>query len=217
MQDRELREFVILTGVFSGCLAIAAVLAGKIINVFGLSVPAGVIAYCFTFICTDVISEIHGRKKAGMTVFSGFISLVLVFLLIQVALWWEPAPFWKHGQAFNTILGYTPRIIIGSLAAYLLSQYHDVWLFHLVRRITGGRHLWLRNNLSTAASQLIDSAVFISIAFYGIMPVWPLILGQWVIKLAIAVLDTPLVYLIVRLMRSRQTSLPAHAAGTGAD
>ena len=203
LKQNQMSAVVALTGLFSASLAIAAVLAGKIIDVFGLFVPAGVFAYCVTFICTDVIGEIHGRKLANQVVLSGFAALVLVFLLIQLALHWPAAPFWQNGPAFNSVLGMTPRIILGSLAAYLVSQFNDVWLFHLLKRATSHKHLWLRNTASTAASQFIDSLIFITIAFYGLMPVWPLILGQWVIKLAIAALDTPLVYAGVWYLKRR--------------
>jgi uncharacterized integral membrane protein (TIGR00697 family) len=93
--------------------------------------------------------------------------------------------------------------MIASLTAYLFSQYHDVWAFHFWRGVTGERFLWLRNNASTIVSQLLDSVVFITVAFYGVMPLMPLILGQWVVKVGIAVLDTPLVYLVVHLVRRR--------------
>jgi hypothetical protein len=95
----------------------------------------------------------------------------------------------------------TPRIILASFIAYLLSQTHDVWAFHFWKKLFRGRHLWLRNNISTASSQLLDTVVFISVAFLGIMPVGQLIAGQYVVKLGIALLDTPLVYLLVWLIR----------------
>jgi uncharacterized integral membrane protein (TIGR00697 family) len=121
LNQKDLANMLLLTGLFSACLAVAAVLSSKIISVFGLFVPAGVFAYCFTFICTDVVGEIHGKKAANAMVTTGFLSLLVVFLLIQLALGWTPAPFWKNSQAFEAILGMTPRIIIGSLAAYLVS------------------------------------------------------------------------------------------------
>lgn len=198
---REERAFLVLAGIFIGSLVIASVLASKIITVFGLVVPAGVLAYCLTFVATDVIGELWGERHASMVVGSGFVALLVALVLVRLALLWPAAPFWPHDPAFHTILASTSRIIIASFTAYLLSQYHDVWAFHLLKRLTGGRHLWLRNNVSTAASQGIDSVVFITIAFYGVMPVGPLILGQWVIKLGIALLDTPAIYLTVWLLR----------------
>jgi uncharacterized integral membrane protein (TIGR00697 family) len=187
----------LLACVYSGSLVLAAVMASKIITVGPLVVPAGVLAYCFTFLITDVVSEIWGK---------GFITLVLVFVLTGLSILWPPAPFWPHQQAYATILGSSARIMIASLVAYLFSQYHDVWAFHFWRRVTSARFLWLRNNASTVVSQLLDSVVFITIAFYGSMPLMPLILGQWVVKVGIAVLDTPLVYLLVYLLRRRLPS-----------
>ncbi len=193
--------FILLLSVFAGSITIASVLANKIISVAGLYVPAGVLAYSVTFICTDVVSEIWGKQRAGRMVLGGFIALVAALALVQLSLAWPPAPFWEGNAAFRAILGSTSRIIVASFVAYLASQFHDVWAFHFWKRATGDRHLWLRNNLSTAVSQFIDSFLFIFIAFYGVMPLWPLILGQWAIKFAIGVLDTPLVYLVVWILR----------------
>jgi len=197
------RAFIVLLSVFISCITIASVLASKIITIFGLFVPAGVLAYSVTFICTDVISDIWGRKRANDAVLGGFVALVGVLILVRLSLMWPKAPFWNNDVAFNSVLGSTSRIIIASFIAYIVSQYHDVWAFHFWKQKTGERHLWLRNNLSTAVSQFLDSFIFISIAFYGVMPIWPLIAGQWIIKLAIAVLDTPLVYLVIHLVRRR--------------
>ena len=197
------KSFIILLSIFVGSITIASVLATKIINVFGLFVPAGVLAYSLTFICTDVISEVWGKKRANQTVFGGFIALLCVLILVRISLVWPKAPFWNQETAFQAILGSTSRIIVASFIAYLFSQFHDVWAFHFWKKITKDRHLWLRNNFSTAVSQFIDSFLFITIAFYGVMPIWPLIFGQWVIKFAIAVMDTPLIYLSVWFIRER--------------
>jgi len=197
------KSFIILLSIFIGSITIASVLANKIINVFGLFVPAGVLAYSMTFLMTDAIGEIWGKETAKHTVLGGFIGLLAVLLLIQISLVWPRAPFWKQEAAYQTIMGSTSRIIIASFFAYLVSQFHDVWAFHFWKKITGGRHLWLRNNFSTAVSQLIDSCLFITVAFYGVMPVWPLIWSQWFVKLAIAFLDTPIIYGIVWLLRKK--------------
>lgn len=195
------KSFIILISIFVGSITIASVLATKIITVFGFFVPAGVLAYSLTFICTDVISEIWGKKRANQTVLGGFIALLFVLILVRISIVWPKAPFWNQEAAFSVILGSTSRIIIASFIAYLVSQFHDVWAFHFLKKITKNRHLWLRNNLSTAVSQFIDSFLFITIAFYGVMPIWPLIFGQWVIKFAIALLDTPVIYFVIWYIR----------------
>ncbi|OIP94487.1 MAG: transporter [Syntrophobacteraceae bacterium CG2_30_61_12] len=214
-QLREERAFMVLAGIFVGSLVIASVLASKIITVFGLVVPAGVLAYCITFVVTDVVGELWGERHANMVVGAGFVALLAAFPLVWLALAWPPAPFWPHDPAFHTILGSTSRIIVASFTAYLISQYHDVWAFNWLKQLTAGRHLWLRNNLSTAVSQLLDSVVFITIAFFGVMPIVPLILGQWAIKLVIALLDTPVIYATVWLLRRRRLSPALEAPAKG--
>ena len=205
------KALIVIISIFIGSMTISSVLANKIISVFGFFMPAGVLAYSVTFVCTDVINEIWGKEKARQTVIGGFIALIVVLLLVQVALFWQAAPFWKGESAFRSILGSTSRIIIASFTAYLISQFHDVHVFHLLKRLTGGRHLWLRNTVSTAVSQLIDSVLFITIAFYGTMPVGPLIIGQWILKFAIAVLDTPIIYLAVWMLRHKAGLHPEEA------
>jgi len=134
--------------------------------------------------------------------------LAVVILLIWIAILLPAAAFWKDEDAFTTILGIkkgATRITIASISAYLVSQYHDVWAFNFWRRITKEKHLWLRNNASTLVSQAIDTFLFISLAFYGVVPVLPLILGQYFVKLCIALLDTPVVYLFVYLIRGKES------------
>jgi len=205
------RAFIILLSIFAAGITIASVLANKIISVLGLFMPAGILAYSITFICTDVIIEIWGKQRANQTVLGGFIAIVAVLILIQIGLYWPKAPFWNNEAAFQSILGNTTRIIVASVVAYLVSQFHDVWAFHFWKKKTNDRHLWLRNNLSTAVSQFLDSCIFITIAFYGVTPIWPLILGQWIIKITIALLDTPVVYLVVWAIRNNSRDRLAKA------
>jgi len=203
---------VFLISLFIAVLVIASVLAAKIIVVGAFFVPAGILAYSLTFLCTDIIGEVYGKQIAQRVVLAGFIALLVTLGLIQLALIWPPAPIYPHQAAFETILNHSGRIIIASIIAYLISQLTDVRLFALLRQLTQGRLLWLRNNLSTIASQLLDSIVFILIAFYGTaLPLFDLIIGQWLIKLAIAALDTPLVYAGVYLIRRNPNSAMEHS------
>jgi len=190
-----------LAALSAAALAIAAVLANKIAVIGGLTISAGAVAYALTFPISDVVCEVWGKRHAAWLVGFGFIALVATYGLIHLALWMTPAPVYRHEAAFRLVVGGTLRIIAASLTAYLVSQFHDVWMFSLWKRVTRGRHLWLRNNVSTLVSQFIDSVVFCTIAFYGIVPLWPLIWGQYVIKLVVALADTPLVYLVVGLLR----------------
>ncbi|BAN90790.1 queuosine precursor transporter [Aeropyrum camini] len=221
--DKSVWPLILSAAVFSVALVSANYLSAKLfmIEIPGLITlvgPAGVVAYSVTFIVTDIVSEVYGRRAAGAVVAAGFASQIVALFLTYAAISSPPAPFSPVQQdeyAKVVMAGF--NIIIASLTAYLISQYHDVWSFHFWKRLTRGRWLWLRNNMSTWASQLIDTVVFLSLAFYiipllspaasGIEPVslstlWAMIYSQYIIKLVIAVLDTPVVYLGVYLVKS---------------
>jgi len=195
---KNLWKLLLLTSIFIGSLVIANVIVSKIIAAFWyFCIPGGVIAYAVTFLMTDTICEVWGKKIGNLIVAVGFLAQLVVLCLTMVTLKWPAAGFWKNQAAFESILGIMPRIVLASLIAYLVSQFHDIWAFHKWKTITKGKHLWIRNNASTMVSQFIDSVIFVTIAFAGVMPVQPLVLGQWVFKLIIAAIDTPFVYGLV--------------------
>lgn len=205
-QEYPLPRLIVFSLFFAG-MAIAAVLASKIILIAGFAVPAGVLAYAITFACTDIIGEVYGEQTARKMVISGFIAMIAVIGLIQLAIVWPAAPFWDGQDNFQRVLGSSPRIIIASLFAYICSQTLDISIFNKLRKATNGKHLWLRNNASTFCSQLIDSAVFVTVAFYGVFPVTEMIIGQWIVKMIIAAIDTPVVYLGVSMLRPAEDRL----------
>ncbi|MBW2972444.1 queuosine precursor transporter [Candidatus Woesearchaeota archaeon] len=191
-------EYII---ALAAALTVAAnILANKIV-VFGpFTVPAGVIAFSMTFLLTDILSERWGKAYARKAVWAGFYANIVFVISLYIALAWTPAPFAAESASmFAEVLKLTPRLFLAGIVAYLISQHHDIWAFHFWKRVTKNRHLWFRNNASTIISQLLDSVIFIVIGFYGVFPVLPLILGQWVVKIIIALLDTPFMYLIVWL------------------
>ena len=197
---------VALAMTFATLVVVANVIAVKLLDVNGWAVPAGVLAYPFTFLVTDTISEIYGRKTATRLVWMGFFVSAIMVALVYVAKILPAAGFWEHQEAFDTILGSVPRIVLASLTAYLISQHSDVLLFHFFRRLTNKKHLWIRNIASTSASQAIDTVLFVSIAFGGTVSggvLWNLIYTQYLIKLGIAVVDTPIVYALVAYLRPR--------------
>lgn len=130
-------------------------------------------------------------------------SSILLVLSINIAISWPGAAFWQGQEAFAQTLDSTWRIVAASLGAYLVSQNLDVFLFHKIRDITGESKLYLRNILSTGISQFVDTIIFIVIAFYGSMPIAPLIIGQYIIKLGIAAIDTPFLYSVKYFKNSK--------------
>lgn len=214
------KKYAILLGVFIASLTSSNYLAAKIavlgsISNIDLFVPAGVLAYAVTFTVTDVISEVYGKKAASMTVFIGFITQFFIIAYSLVAVLLPIAPFQgEYNTIFNRIFGVAPNIVAASLIAYLISQNHDIWAFHWWKRKTRGRYLWLRNNASTIVSQFIDTLIFITLAFNilptltgGVVVPWStipfIILGQYLVKVSIALFDTPFVYLGVYILKGK--------------
>lgn len=161
--------------------------------------PAAVVAYPLTFLMTDVIGEIWGKDEANRTVRNGFVCQVISLILISVAIVLPVAPFADNQAAFEGILGQSFRVVAASMAAYMIAQWNDVFIFHKLKEKCSGKHKWLRNNVSTLISQLLDTAIFITIAFIGTVPnILTMILSQYVVKAAYALLDTPFFYLLTR-------------------
>jgi len=191
-------KFAFLTAIFVIALGASNIIASKVVTIFGFSAPAGIIVYPLTFMVTDVVSEAFGKKKAQWVVWTGFAMMLLLLTIIKAAVLLPSASFYKGQQAFQSIFNASFRIILASLAAYIVSQSCDITLFHFLRKLTNVRFLWLRNNAATMTSQLIDTILFILIAFYGVYDFQVclrLIGGQVLFKFLFAILDTPFVYI----------------------
>ncbi len=176
----------------------------KLTIIFGMQTSLGVIFYSSIFFATDLLSEKYGRKEADRAVMIGFSVSVIIVLMLSLALLFQPSTRPESAafstnihEAFGTILDFTPRFVFGSLLAYLISQRFDVWFFHVIRERTQGRHLWLRNNLSTMASQTIDTLLYSFVVWWGIVDLQTAIqLGivKFGFKIFIAAFDTPFIY-----------------------
>ncbi len=178
----------------------------KLVELFGLEATLGNILYAGIFFATDLLSEVYGKKAARRGVWLGFAALIAAAVYMQIALLFAPSPADTIQPALERVFSLLPRVALASVTAYLLSQFHDIWAFNLWRRITSGRHLWLRNNASTMVSQLIDSSVFCLVAFAGVFPIpvlFEIVLTTYLFKVIVAACDTPFIYLGRRLSRFR--------------
>ncbi|MEY4669564.1 MAG: hypothetical protein RL518_2263 [Pseudomonadota bacterium] len=205
--------FAILVGLNVALLVASNAAGAKMIALpLGLSASATVLPYILSFVVTDLINEYFGKSGAKLAVHIGFGTVVVSAVLFSLALHAPPAVGWHGQEAFQAVFGLSPRILLGGWLAYLASQYLDVFIFQRIRAITGESKFWLRKNGSTLVSQFIDSIVFISVAFYGVFPLVDAILGQYLIKVAIVLLETPLSYLA--LTATRRFVEPASSAIT---
>ena len=161
-------------------------------------IPAAIVAYPLTFLMTDVIGEIWGKEQANQSVKLGFICQLISLILIGLSILLPVAPFADNQAEFKGIMAQSFRVVAASLIAYYYSQSWDVWVFHKIRE-KGTGNKWLRNNLSTMTSQIIDTVIFITIAFVGSVPnIWVMIGSQYLIKCVYALLDTIPFYYLTR-------------------
>jgi uncharacterized integral membrane protein (TIGR00697 family) len=183
----------ILIGLYIACELIANVTASKPIQLGGIVVPAAIFIYTLTFTLIDLINESLGKQGARKVILTAFIANLLLAAYAQLAVALPPASFYSGQEAFARVLGSTPRIVFASLTAYLVSSLIDAEIFAFWRsRIKGLK--WTRVLVSNAISTWVDSVVFITFAFYGTLPIWILIKGQYMIKMAITILSLPLIY-----------------------
>jgi len=183
----------ILIGLYIACELIANVTASKPIQLGGIVVPAAIFIYTLTFTLIDLINESLGKQGARKVILAAFIANLLLAAYAQLAVALPPASFYSGQEAFARVLGSTPRIVFASLTAFLVSSLIDAEIFAFWRsRIKGLK--WTRVLVSNAISTWVDSVVFITFAFYGTLPIWILIKGQYMIKMAITILSLPLIY-----------------------
>jgi hypothetical protein len=185
-----------------------------------LVMPGAALAYAVTFFASDCYSELYGPEEAHKVVNVGFAMNFVLLALVYSTIFAPAAPFSPIDPAtFESVLGASLNIVVASLLAYLVSQHWDVRVFHAIREVTDGDHLWIRNVGSTATSQLLDTLIFVSVGF-AIVPalrggdvqtvqqLLGLALGQYLLKLTIALADTPFVYAVVGYLRSRGSAAP---------
>lgn len=211
--DRKTIVLFLCIAGFIGGLLISNITASKLyfVNIFSQSfaIPVGTSLFALTFICTDVISEVWGRQYSSLLVLAGFIARIIAlgFLYFAVNIEGAGAPVWDNQDAYASILSGSSRIILAGILTYPVSQLADIYLFHYFKKQQKGKNLlWFRNTASTFISQLIDSTVFILIAFGGLLEVDVLIniiIGQVIIKWIIAMVDTPVVYMVRNVALSR--------------
>ena len=211
------KVFLVLAGIFITSLVMANLVGiTKIFIFLGIGIPVGLIPYPVTFLATDLVSELYGEKRAQFLVLVGFIMNVFLVLVVTIGFYAPADPGWFEAIAssgepgkehvFDYMYGYMIRGTIASMIAYLVAQFADVKIFHFWKRLTKGKHLWLRNNGSTMFSQIIDTVAVMTITFVGVLPaekIIELIIYGYLFKAFVALTDTPFFYLGVRLLKDK--------------
>ncbi|MDP7609165.1 MAG: queuosine precursor transporter [Candidatus Marinimicrobia bacterium] len=203
--------YIILVGIFIASLVTCNLIANKFVTInLGFKVfivSAGILPYPLTFLVTDLISEIYGQKKANLVVFAGFVASIFVLSFLWLGAQFNSIPSSIIDDfTYNAVFQNAWRLITASMAAYLFAQFVDVRVFHFWKKLTNGKHLWLRNNCSTIASQLIDTTLVISIVFVGVWDtnqILSAIIDGWIFKMLMALLDTPIIYAIIYFLKRK--------------
>lgn len=197
--------FLVLTGLFVGALVTCNLIANKFVEVdLGFKVfivSAGILPYPVTFLITDVLSELYGKRRANQVVVVGFIVSMFVLGVLWLGGQFNAIDGSPVGDdEYNTVFQNAWRVIFASMTAYLAAQLVDVRVYHFWKNLTNGKKLWLRNNASTIMSQLIDTTLVVLVLFVGVKPgstLLQFIIDGWMFKALMALLDTPIMYLIV--------------------
>ena len=184
-------------------------------------VALGTIVFASTYMCTDIITEYFGPACARRAVLLSFAAMLLTTIFMILTLGWQPLPidsinenFRRFSDAHNAMLTLftpVPAIFCASIVAYIVSQYNDIWLFHLLRRLSQDKHLWLRTNISTMLSALVDNTIFSVLAWVILSPIptdlhsliYTYIFGTYVIRIVLAIFNTPFVYLAKQFLPTR--------------
>jgi hypothetical protein len=198
--------FVLVVAVFITCLIASNIVSVKLITLSRWVVPAGVIVFPVAYIVGDVLTEVYGYAAARRVIWLGFACNALIVIVFAVAKVLPAPAFWDGQDAYNRILGFTPRLLAASFAAYLVGEFANAIVLARLKIATAGRFLWIRTISSTLIGQGLDSLVFITLAFAGtagmdFTGLRRTIVTQWLIKTAYEVLATPLTYLVVNALK----------------
>lgn len=205
MKEKNFNKFTIVSTLFVMLLIISNLLATKMILVLGFVLPAAVIVYPFCFMVGDVLTEVWGFKTAKKVIWLGFFMNLLLIIFTNIAIPLTYPEFWKGQEHFQFIFGAIPRIVLASFIGYLAGEFSNSWSLELIKKITKGRWLFVRTIGSSVVGQVLDTGLFITIAFYGTMPnevLITMIIAQYIFKvLCEALAGTPLAYGLVRWVK----------------
>ena len=196
--------FLLVAALFVTSLIVSNIIAVKLIDVAGMILPAAIVIFPISYILGDVLTEVYGFARARQVIWLGFLCNLFAVIAISIGGLLPAAGFWGGQEAYDMILGAVPRILAASFLAYLVGEFVNAYVLARLKVAMEGRHLWVRTIGSTLAGQLLDSAIFITIAFAGIMPVEVLlgaIVTQWLVKSAYEALATPLTYAVVGFLK----------------
>ncbi|MFC1869886.1 queuosine precursor transporter [Chloroflexota bacterium] len=199
-------RFVIIAAIFVTCLITANIIAVKIISLGPIFLPAAIIVFPLSYIFGDILTEVYGYHWARKVIWLGFICNLIFVIFVWIGQMLPPAPFWEGQEAYQSILGFTRRLLAASFCGYLVGEFANSFVLAKMKIMTRGRWLWTRTIGSTIVGQGLDSLIFITIAFVGTSSFVPIvILYHWLAKTVIEAAATPLTYALVNFLKKKET------------
>ena len=200
-------RFVIITAIFITCLITANIIAVKVISIGFLILPAAIIIFPLSYIFGDIITEVYGYRLVRRVIWLGFLCNLIFVIFAWLGQVLPPAPFWEGQEAYESILGYTPRLLAASFCGYIVGEFANSFILAKMKILTRGRWLWTRTVGSTIVGQGLDTSIFITLAFIG-TPSFMLvmILYHWLAKVAIEAIFTPFTYSAVNFLKKKEAT-----------
>jgi len=197
-------RFVVITALFITCLITANIIAVKVITIGPIPLPAAIIIFPFSYIFGDILTEVYGYRWARRVIWLGFLCNLIFVIFAWIGQVLPPAPFWQGQTAYESILGYAPRLLAASFCGYLVGEFANSFILARMKILTRGRWLWSRTIGSTIVGQGLDTLIFITIAFAG-TPAFGaiMILSHWSAKIIIEAAATPLTYALVNYLKKK--------------
>ncbi len=200
-------RLVIFIALFITCLITANVTAVKVISLGPFILPAAIFIFPLSYIFGDVLTEVYGYRLARRVIWLGFLCNLIFVFFVWVGQVLPAAPFWEGQEAYQRILGYTPRLLAASFLGYLVGEFANSFILSKMKIMTRGRWLWSRTIGSTIIGQGLDTAIFVTVAFIGTPSFLPImILYHWLAKTVIEALATPITYVMVNWMKRREAT-----------
>jgi queuosine precursor transporter len=209
VKTRQFQYFDVLVALFVAVLLISNIASVKILSLWKFTFDGGTILFPLSYVFGDILTEVYGYRQSRRVIWLGFLSAFLMSLVFYIVQLLPPAEGWTNQQAYESILGFVPRLVTASLMAYFAGEFTNSFILSKMKIATKGKYLWTRTIGSTIVGEGIDTAVFCLVAFYGVLPAGQLItvmISNYIFKCLVEIVCTPLTYLLVGFLKKKENT-----------
>lgn len=209
MNNTAYRFFDVLVALFVAVLLISNIASTKILTLWKFTFDGGTLLFPLSYIFGDILTEVYGFRRSRRVIWLGFFSALLMSLVLFIVQMLPPAGDWPNQKAYETILGFVPRIVMASLLAYFAGEFSNSIILSRLKIATKGKYLWTRTIGSTLIGEGIDTFIFCLVAFYGVLPsslFWAVVISNYIFKCAVEISFTPITYLVVSILKRKENS-----------